>query len=699
MAKVQEYVLGDMRVRYEVDEDKNAGLMIYPKDLILPEQQKKHALLDGMVQMKLTGDVYKGAYAPGNSMRGSMSTKCMKYKEQSVEENEETIVIRTVLRDDRGYEACHAVEWKKGAPYLKIKTIFNNCSNDEIVLEMLSSFSLQGISPYLEGDGHAYMVVHRLRSRWSEEGKLESQSMEELQLNPSWALGGVRCERFGSIGSMPVNRYFPFVALEDTRSHVFWGAQLAIPSSWQMEIYREDENIALSGGIADREFGHWMKKILPGECFETPEAIVSAAHTDDIDIFTARLTAAGKESRKQRPRSERELPLIFNEYCTTWGDPSDTNIAEILQAIRGRGFDYFVIDCGWYKETDVPWDISMGDYQVSKELFPEGLERTVSRIRDEGLVPGIWFEIENVGPASKAYHEEEHLLKRDGAVLTTTRRRFWDMTDPWVQEYLDERVISTLQRCGFGYLKVDYNDEIGIGCDGAESLGEGLRANMQAVYAYFEKICARVPGIVIENCASGGHRLEPGFLKRSSMSSFSDAHECLEIPIIAANLHRAMLPEQSQIWAVIREHDSLQRIAYTMVNTFLGRMCLSGDVTDLSWEQWEVIDGGIAFYKKIVPVIKDGQSHIYREGISYLHYPKGWQVVVRVGDNGDAYVTIHVFGGKLPEQIEVKLPQEAPQNIACIYSDCEEQVCIRDGRLVYAPKETYKALAVFLKKM
>ena len=40
-------------------------------------------------------------------------------------------------------------------------------------------------------------------------------------------------------------------------------------------------------------------------------------------------------------------------------------------------------------------------------------------------------------------------------------------------------------------------------------------------------------------------------LHRTSMSSFSDAHETPEIPIVAAALHRLMLPRQSQIWAVL----------------------------------------------------------------------------------------------------------------------------------------------------
>ena len=140
--------------------------------------------------------------------------------------------------------------------------------DEELHVEMLSSFSLTGISPYLEGDCSGSIQVHRLQSRWSQEGRHLVQSVEELQLESSWNLDSVRCERFGQVGSMPVNHYFPFLAIEDTENKIYWGVQLAQPASWQMEIYRKDENIAISGGMADREFGHWMKHLDPGEKIE-----------------------------------------------------------------------------------------------------------------------------------------------------------------------------------------------------------------------------------------------------------------------------------------------------------------------------------------------------------------------------------------------------------------------------------------------
>lgn len=695
MEERKEYLLGDMKVRYEINAAGNVGLMIYPADCSLPEHISKQATLDPLVQVKICGDVYMGAYAPGCTMRCSNTTMNLQFAEQSVTEEEEVRIL-TKLQDARGLKAEHCLSWTKGDRFMTCTSTILNDTKEAVTLELLSSVSLTGISPYLEEDCSGDIMVHRLQSRWSQEGRLLSQSVEELQLEPSWGMGAVRCERFGQIGSMPVNQYFPFLAVEDTASHVFWGMQLAHPASWQMEIYRIDDNIAISAGLADREFGHWMKTLKPGEKFTGPLAVISTAHTDDLDELCQRLVEYGERAADDGPESEQHLPIIFNEYCTTWGCPSHENIQEILSAIRGKGFEYFVIDCGWFKADGVPWDISMGDYIPSKTLFPEGLEKTVEAIHNDNMKAGIWFEIENVGCMSDAFHNTDHLLKKDGAVLTTTRRRFWDMRDPWVRDYLSERVTGLLQKYGFEYMKIDYNDTIGIGCDGCESLGEGLRSNMEASMEFLEEIKENVPGIILENCASGGHRLEPGFMAATSMASFSDAHECVEIPIIAANLHRAILPRQSQIWAVIRETDSLKRIAYSVASTFLGRMCLSGDVTNLTSEQWSVIEKGIAFYRRIAPVIKKGRTWHLTPQIERMRHPEGWQAIARLGENGEAMVLLHTFGGAMPEQIELELPFGKSMNISSVYSDTESEVVLEGGRMIFKTADNWKATAVYL---
>lgn len=695
---LQEYKLGDMVAKYLIDRDSmQVGFQLLPEKVSQENIITDNCFMESLIQYKLTGDIYNEAYAGGCSMRNSESVRKLKFSEQTDESIGEQLQVNTIMMDEDGHRLIHHLVWLKNMPYVRISCTFENQSKRDCCLEMFESFSLGGLSPYMQGDGNGTLWLHRVRSVWSQEGRHETIPVEDLQLEPAWDPHAVRCERFGQAGSMPVNRFFPFAAIEDRKNHIFWGAQIAHPASWQMEVYRKDNGLALSGGLADRELGHWMKHVEPGKNFTTPEAIVSTAQTDSFDIFTGRLTTAGLvEGFLKAPESEQDLPIVFNEYCTTWGNPSHENICEIVDAIKGKGFKYFVIDCGWYKENGIPWDIGMGDYEVSSELFPDGMEKTVQVIKDAGMIPGIWFEIENVGSASRAYHLTEHLLHKDNVVLTTYFRRFWDMQDPWVDEYLTDKVIGTLKKYGFGYMKIDYNETIGIGCDGAESPGEALRKNMEATVLFIEKVKEEVPGIVLENCASGGHRLEPKMMSVMSMASFSDAHECEEIPIIAANLHRVIHPTQNQIWAVIRQDDSLKRIAYSISNTFLGRMCISGDVTQLAPEKWNLIEQGISFYGKIKDIIKEGQSYRYGPKIKSARHPEGWQALLRVGKNKQAYVVIHVFDGKLPEVIEIELPEDAPDHIRQIYAHQEMEVSIKDRKIYYRPSENKSAVTLWL---
>ena len=136
-------------------------------------------------------------------------------------------------------------------------------------------------------------------------------------------------------------------------------------------------------------------------------------------------------------------------------------------------------------------------------------------------------------------------------------------------------------------------------------------------------------------------------------------------------------------------------MAYSVINTFLGRMCISGDVLHLTPEQWAVLEGGMAFYRKIAPVIAKGQSYHFGSEVKSMRHPEGWQILLRAGEE-EAYLTIHTFGGKLPEEIAIDLPQGVPARAEEIFSDTAEEVTIENGKLRYAPKENWKAVAVRL---
>ena len=367
----------------------------------------------------------------------------------------------------------------------------------------------------------------------------------------------------------------------------------------------------------------------------------------------------------------------------------------MLSALRGRDIDCFVIDCGWYAQAGRSWEMNMGDWRVNREQFPEGLSAAARAIREAGMRAGLWYEAEICGRESDAFSLAEHQLRRFGAPITAGFRRFWDMRAPWVREYLSEKVAGVLAENGFEYVKIDYNESAGVGCDGAESLGEGLRQTIEATRDFFRQLRQRVPGLQIECCASGGHRLEPSFLGLCQLASATDAHEERELPVIAANLHRAMLPEQSLIWAVLRRDDSPRRLVWSVAATFLGVMCLSGDVEALSAEQWAIVDRGIAFYRRAEGVIRDGVTARRGPEIASYRHPMGWQAVERTAlDGGQKLIVVHAFDGA-PERLSI--PVEGTYAAESVFAEHPEEIAFRDGTLT-AKLSPDGAFAILLKK-
>jgi alpha-galactosidase len=551
----------------------------------------------------------------------------------------------------------HQLSWQGNTPVFSSRVSVRNAGKKPVTLEMLSSFSLGGMTPYASDDAPNRLLVHRYRSAWSAEGRLDTQGIEDLQLERSWIGHGIACERFGQVGSMPVRGFFPFVALEDREAGVLWGAQLACPGSWQMEVFRKDDFVALSGGQADREFGQRFKTLKSGETYDTPVATIGCIK-GDIDQLAQRLSSAQEGPLANLPKIENELPIVVNEWCTSWGNPTQENLLALAKRLQGTPAKYLVIDDGWAERPGEAALQSNGDWIVKKRAFPDGLAATTKAIREHGLIPGIWFEFEVCNPGSKAFDLSDHHLQRDGRVLQVGSRRFWDFRDPFTFDYLTKKVIHLLRDNGLGYLKVDYNDTIGFGVDGAESPGEGLRQHLEGMQKFFRKMREELPDLVIENCSSGGHRLEPSMMGLCAMGSFSDAHETREIPIIAANVQRLILPRQSQIWAVLRKSDNAQRLAYSLAATFLGRMCLSGEVHDLSPAQWKLAVSAMELYRRVYPVIRDGHSTFHGETGKSWRHPQGWQAVLRTAKNGKrALLVAHTFGKAFPKSVQIPLTE------------------------------------------
>ncbi len=128
-----------------------------------------------------------------------------------------------VYDDDRQHRIV--LHKKAAGQAVEVSTEFINDSAEAVTLEMLSSFAIRGINADR---------IHRLQSFWSAEGKLRTESIEELHFEPSWNRCGIRVENSEML--VPCR----FLVVEDSKKQEFLGIQLYCPSSWQIEILCKD---------------------------------------------------------------------------------------------------------------------------------------------------------------------------------------------------------------------------------------------------------------------------------------------------------------------------------------------------------------------------------------------------------------------------------------------------------------------------
>ena len=150
---------------------------------------------DSLVQVKLLDDIYPGAYGPGTSMRNSGTVDACNFEKQVHKTEDAKEIIETWLEDGRGHHFVHILTWTKGEYALGSTTTIINNDDVPTTLELLTSFSIGLISPFEEADASECLKLHRIRSKWSQEGRLVTESAEDLQLEPSWAYWQVNSTR------------------------------------------------------------------------------------------------------------------------------------------------------------------------------------------------------------------------------------------------------------------------------------------------------------------------------------------------------------------------------------------------------------------------------------------------------------------------------------------------------------------------
>ncbi|HTT91494.1 MAG TPA: alpha-galactosidase, partial [Acidimicrobiales bacterium] len=287
----------------------------------------------------------------------------------------------------------------------------------------------------------------------------------------------------------------------------------------------------------------------PGQSISTPWAYIGAG-LDGADALERELTSL--EPSVARPRLE-VLPVQFNSWYPLPGRVNVDRLAKFVDIAADLGCEMFVLDAGWYTNRAAPpeadWGAQLGDWAVSADSFPHGPAELRERAREAGMKFGIWVEPEVASDTSDVYRlHRDWFHARDGRVIERGPRRVIHLGIPEAAAHVRRAVLAVIEEWDADWLKWDFNTNLYDGDDRPE--WGGLVGHIQGLYETWDWLRAQKPGLVLENCASGGGRLDLAAGLKSDVTWMSDMVSPLNALSIRFGASRVFAPRYLNNWLV-----------------------------------------------------------------------------------------------------------------------------------------------------
>ncbi|MGN1133517.1 MAG: glycoside hydrolase family 36 protein [Oscillospiraceae bacterium] len=515
----------------------------------------------------------------------------------------------TQIDEPTGIEVVSHFQFYNNISVVKSWTEVINSGNEVQTLEYVSSFALTGIEKEGILPQDEKMRLRVCHNSWQRELQWQEYTLPQLgieQCQPTKDQHSSKVIGFTNVGNWSAKEYIPMGYLEntETKSSLFW--QIEHNGSWHWEISDQEGHLYIQISGPSEIESHWYKNLKPKERFVSVPCAVGVC-TGGFDNAMSELTRYRRAIRR-RNRDNQTLAVIFNDYMNClWGDPTTAKEIPLIDAAAEAGCEYFCIDAGWY-DKGFWWD-GVGEWKESRERFPNGLKEVTDYIRSKNMIPGVWLELEVMGikcPMVNTVCDDSWFFTRHGKRVHDRSRYQLDFRNPKVTDHANEVIDRLVSQYGVGYIKMDYNIEPGIGTEqNADSVGDGLLQHERAYLQWLDGIFKKYPKLIIENCSSGGLRMDYAMLSRYSIQSTSDQDDYRKYCTIAANAPSALCPEQAAVWSYPMLGGDREEVVFNMVNAMLLRIHQSGHLVNLPPESKELIKEGIAVYKKIRKDIKN----------------------------------------------------------------------------------------------
>lgn len=281
--------------------------------------------------------------------------------------------------------------------------------------------------------------------------------------------------------------------------------------TWYYTIKRTERELNLKAGLSNAEF--YMK---PHESLRLPR-ILLMGYADGYQTGHNRFRSLIREHYSPKPRFRNgvQMPICLQnfdrykrnpDWLTEKGQMSEIDFAEKCQAC-----DTYWFDAGWFQDI---FPNGVGNYTFHAG-FPNGFTALSDYAHKKGLRFMIWFEPERVSYGTEIEREHpEFLLKstvEDAKEPRAARGRVFDMGNPAAVDWLTELISGFIEKYDIDIYRQDFNIFPDTFWEQNDEPGRrGIREIkfMEGEYRFLDTLLERFPQLLIDNCASGGRKID-----------------------------------------------------------------------------------------------------------------------------------------------------------------------------------------------
>ncbi|WP_158748804.1 alpha-galactosidase [Acidobacterium sp. S8] len=398
-----------------------------------------------------------------------------------------------------------------------------------------------------------------------------------------------------------------------------------------------------------------LRVIAPKETVSTPEVHLGMVY-GDLDNAVQSMHTHLRRSVFMGPARERRSWIESGI-----GPEIEITTEQVNHAIDVAievGAEVFFIDASWYAAPGGDWWKTVGDWEVNRQRFPEGIKPFRDRAHAGGMLWGLWMDAERVGASSRIAKEHPDWLamnydgKREmGGLL--------DLTNPEAAKWMESQIVRVIEENELDFFRLDYNTDPGRGI---RRVNDGFVENgywryYETVYGVYDRLRARFPKVIFENCAGGGARTDIGMVRRFNHTDATDWQIAPRSFMITNGMTMALPPEYvdrllgGQDGQTAADFDFQSRLLLFMEPKFGFLYPIGAQVNPIFMQRTK---HWIDIYKNFVrSFISTSQIYHHTPTVSGLE-PHGWGVL-EMGSEDQGRSICALFQLSMPTQPEYRL--------------------------------------------